>query len=251
MAFTWSERRRTAIIAGFAAAGLMLLAGIAFAVMYEVPSCMDGKKNQDESGIDCGGSCAYLCKADVDVPRIMFARAIASAGRTDVIAYVENRNRLAEAKAARYTVEVFDEAGALLGKREGTMDLPARATVPLYVPGILQGVASAPRAFVSFDADTRWQVPDEAIVPIAVSDVQLVSGAEPRVTAVLSNPSPSATYDRTAIATVFDAGGQAVAASKTVVRVIPGLSSATAIFTWKEPFLGSARVEVSVLPILP
>lgn len=240
------------IIGGFVAVMLVLAAGVAFAVMYKVPSCMDGKQNADEAGVDCGGSCAYLCKADVEAPRISFARAVASGGRTDVIAYVENRNRNAEAKAASYAVEVFDEAGTLLGKKEGTIDLPARSVVPVFIPGILPGIGVTPRAFVSFPDDMRWRTPTENEPPFSVTGVKLVEGTQPRVTATIGNTAATASYGRTAIATVFDASGQAIAGSKTMVRQIPAFGSAEAVFTWTEPFQGTAaRVEVSVVPVLP
>jgi hypothetical protein len=252
MALTWSERRRTGIIAGFAIVLLLAVAGIAFAVMYEVPSCMDGKQNADESGVDCGGSCAYLCKADVEAPRVSFVRAVANGGRTDVIAYVENRNRDAEAKSARYAVEVFDEAGSLLGKKEETIDLPPRAVVPIFVPGILPGIGAAPRAFVSFDDAIRWRTPGEGEAAYAATEVSLILGEQPRVTAKIGNASAAASYGRTAVATVFGADGQAIAASKTVVRQIPAFGTADAVFTWPEPFAGTpVRVEVIVVPVLP
>ena len=252
MALTWSDRRRTTVIAGFAIVVLLIGSGTAFAVMYKVPSCMDQKQNGDETGVDCGGSCAYLCRADVDAPRVTFARAVSSAGRTDVIAYVENRNRDAETKGAKYTVEVFDEAGAPLGKREGTIDLPARAVVPIFIPGIVTGIGAVPRAFVSFDDAMQWRTPRGDEASFSVSGVALTQDAQPRVTAKIGNTSAVAAYGRTAIATVFDADGLAIAASKTVVRQVPAFGVTDAVFTWPEPFAGTAvRVEVSVVPVLP
>lgn len=253
MALTWADKRRTYIIGGAIALGIVLLSGILFAVLYDAPSCMDGRQNQDETGIDCGGSCMYLCAHEVQEPRLTFARAVTNGtGRTDVIAYVENRNQNAEAKAARYIVEVFGESGTLLGKREGTIDLPARATVAIFVPGVYQGVGAVPRAFVSFDKDTRWRNARGRENAIAISGIELVSGSRPRVNATLSNVAPSAVYNRTLVATVFDVEGVAIAASQTVVREVPALGTASAVFTWPEAFSGlAARVEVTAVPTLP
>lgn len=252
MDLSWSERRRYGIYAGFGIAALLLITGIVFAVVYDVPTCTDGKQNADETGVDCGGSCAYMCNASVETPRTTFARTVTSGGRTDVIAYIENRNRDAEAKDARYTIELFDDTGALLGKRDGSIDLPARSTVAIYVPGILQGIGVAPRAFVTFDTDMKWRAPKEADVLVTVSNTQLTLSDKPRVTATLKNPSPDTLYDRTVVATVFGSDGLAIAASKTVARTIPGLDTADVVFTWSEPFVGeAARVEVNVLPVLP
>lgn len=255
MAFTslsWADRRRGIIIGGAVLAGLTLIAGIIIAVMYDVPTCTDGTQNADETGVDCGGSCAYLCRADIEAPRVTFARAVVSGGRTDVIAYVENRNRDAEADDAHYTLELFDESGSPLAKREGVVDMPARSIVPIFVPGLLNGISVAPRTFVSFDGDTKWRTPKTGDAPLTATNVQMSLGPQPRVTASVNNPGPDTAYGRTVVATVFDTDGQATAASKTVVRAVPGFASADVVFTWPEPFSGAAmKVEVSVLPVLP
>ncbi|MES2931347.1 MAG: hypothetical protein V4682_01445 [Patescibacteria group bacterium] len=253
MALTWADKRRFYVIGGAVLIGIALLTVFAISILYEAPSCMDQKLNQDEAGIDCGGSCAYLCAHEVQEPRITFARTIENGnGRTDVIAYIENRNQTAEAKGARYTVEVFDESGTLLGKREGMLDLPARSTVSLFVPGIYQGIGAAPRAFISFAEDTDWRNARGGENAIAVSQADLVLGEKPRVNVILSNSAPTALYNKTIIATVFDQTGVAIAASQTVVREIAGLGTATAVFTWNQPFQGTpARVEVTSVPTLP
>lgn len=253
MALTWGDKRRFIIIGSAAVLGTLLLAGIVIAVLYDAPSCMDARQNQDETGIDCGGSCAYLCRNEVQEPRLSFARAVTNgSGRTDVIAYIENRNQAAEAKDARYTVEVFDELGDLLGKREGTIDLPARSTVALYAPGVYVGVGATPRAFVSFDEDMRWRNARGGQAPLAISGIELIPGSRPRVNATITNVAPSAAYNQTFVATVFDTEGVAIAASQTVVREVPALGTASAVFTWPEAFMGTAvRVEVIVVPVLP
>jgi hypothetical protein len=253
MALTWADKRRFYVIGGAALIGIALLTVFIISILYEAPSCMDQKQNQDEAGVDCGGSCAYLCAHEVQEPRVAFARTIENgSGRTDVIAYIENRNQTAEAKGARYTVEVFDESGTILGTREGMIDLPARSTVSLFVPGIYQGIGTAPRAFISFEENVKWRNARGGDNTITVTQADLVLGDKPRVNAILSNISPTAIYNKTVIATVFDQTGVAIAASQTVVREIGGLGTAVVVFTWNQPFQGSAaRVEITSVPVLP
>ncbi len=231
--------------------GIVLLAGIVIAVVYDAPSCTDLTQNQDETGVDCGGSCAYLCNDTVQAPRVQFARAIENGvGRTDVIAYVENRNAGAEANDAPYTVEVFATDGTPLGMRVGTIDLPARSTTALFVPGV--AAAGGVRAFVSFEDAMRWRTARSGDLPLVVSRIDRVEGDRPRITALLENPAPEAQYNRTIIATVFDVAGEAIAVSQTVVREVPALGTAEAVFTWNAPYRGQgARVEVVTVPELP
>lgn len=252
MALTWAMRQRAYIISGFIAAGLLLLATIVIVVLYDTPTCSDGKQNQDERGIDCGGSCAHLCAADVEPVRVPLVRPVVSvAGRTDLVAYVENRNSGAEAKGAPYVAEVFDDAGRLLGAREGSIDLPPRSIAPLFIPGILSS-QGAVRAFVSFPEGVLWRTPREGAPEPSVRDAILVPGDAPRVRATVHNPAATPAYDRRAVATIFGADGLAIAASQTVVRYIDAYGTAEAIFTWPEPFTEPPiRIEVRVVPVLP
>lgn len=234
-----------------AALFLALVAGIALAVVYDPPSCADGAQNQDEEGVDCGGSCAYLCDASAAPLRVSFARALSAGNRTDLLAYVENRNPEAEARRAPYTAEIFGEDGTLRAKREGVLDIPARATVPLFIPGLYGGDAPAARAFVSFGG-VKWSAPREGSAPVRVERAELVPGTEPRVNATVANPSARAVYGQKLVVTVFDAAGIALVASQTVVREVPAQGEAAAVFTWSAPFPGEpARIEVLPVPVLP
>jgi len=247
---TWAQKRRFMIIGSAAALFVVLAAGLLFSVMYAPTSCTDRKQNQGEEGIDCSGPCSTVCNALVDAPRVSFARAFVTVnGRTDVIAYVENRNQEAEAKSAKYTVELFGESGLELAKREGMIDLPARSVVPVFLPALYTGPLPVTRAFVTFTNPIRWTRQQEGRTVPSVSDALFTQGAEPRVTATLRNPSAVTLYNVKIIATAFDADGIALAASQTVVREIPAFGTSAAVFTWAAPFGEPLRVEV--LPLLP
>ena len=98
----------------------------------------------------------------------------------------------------------------------------------------------------------KWRNARSAETALEIRSIELIQGALPRVNATLANPDPEAVYNRTVVATVFDAGNVAIAASQTVVRQVPGLGTAQAVFTWPEAFRGAAvRVEVTSVPTLP
>lgn len=238
------------IIGTVAAVLVVFLSALAFSIFYDAPSCMDRTQNQGEEGTDCGGPCSKLCAALLDAPRVSFARAlITTNGRTDVIAYVENRNQASEAKNARYVMELFSADGLLLAKKEGTIDLPARSTVPVFLPGVYMGPVPVSRAFVTFEEEITWTRAREGRTVPKVSDAVFLQGTEPRVTATLQNPTPVALYNVKVIATAFDADGSALAASQTVVREIPAQGTVQAVFTWTAPFGDPLRIEV--IPLIP
>lgn len=251
----WATRRRLLIMGGIGAVVVLIAAATVFAFIYRPPSCTDRKQNQDETGVDCGGtSCTYLCTAEVDAPVVRFVRPLSPApGRTDVVAYIENRNQTAAVKHARYTIELYDADNLLIGKQGGVIDLPPRSIIPLFVPGFPTDRHDAVRAFLAFNVDSlHWTTETRAAVAPSVGDIRLDTSAQPRVYAIARNQAPRTLYDSMLVATVFDAAGTVIAASQTVLREIPGQGAVSALFTWNEPFTGvPVRVEVLPVPMLP
>jgi hypothetical protein len=249
----WAKKRQALVLAIFAAVGIALVTVISIAIFYKTPTCTDGKQNQGETGLDCGGPCARACVVDVRPAQVRFARAVASApGRTDVIAYVDNPNQDAAAHAVRANVEAYDANHTLLAKREVMFDLPSGGTVPVYVEGLVSSSTSAvTQTFFTLDpASITWiRVSGKPIVP-AVQNIQWQGGSMPRVSATLSNPLAQAASNITLIAVVFDSSGQAIAASRTFVSTLPPQGTAPLIFTWSIPFT-SAPARVDVVPIIP
>jgi hypothetical protein len=139
----------------------------------------------------------------------------------------------------------------LIGKQTGTVDLLPASVTPVFIPAAATGSAPAARAFLTIDESTiRWfRYEDMRTLP-TVRDVRTENDASPRVSAVLANDSFDPLYSVTAIVTLFDREGNAIAASKTVLPTIGARDTATAIFTWNIPFAG-VPVRVEVLPLLP
>ena len=252
MTLDWAKRMRLMIVGGIAAVIFLLIAGVAIAVFYKVPTCTDQKLNQDEEGIDCGGSCLRICTAQVTSPIVLFARPLSVQGRTDVIAYVQNPNKHAQAKDAPYTVELYGADAVLITRVKGTFDIPAGKTVPLFIRAATKG-AIVTRAFVTLPAENIVWNKTEGVYPgVAVQNPTITEGAAPRVTATLENAAFDPVFEVRAIGVVFDAEGNVLAASETLVPVLKAQSSAPVTFTWNEPFTAPhTRFEVVPLIRLP
>lgn len=248
---TWGQRRQWIIEGGFVALGLLILAGVLIAVLYKAPSCMDGKQNQGEQGIDCGGPCPYLCSVDENQPVVRFAKNVSpTPGRTDVIAYIDNPNANGGVQHAAYTLQLYGTDGTLLAQKNGTINLPPSMTAPLFVPSIYSGGQVVAQTFLTLDAmSLKWLRNYPIAVVASTTDIQIVNGdsASPRVTATLQNPTAHILYGLTVTATVFDANNNAIAASQTVVTELPAQGSVPIIFTWNQPF-GAPAARVEILP---
>ena len=244
---SWASRRRTFVVGGVLVIIIGIIAVVLVATFYETPSCTDGVENQNEDGTDCGGPCAYLCRAGVAAPSVRFVRQLTlSGGRTDVIAYIDNPNPLAAVRGARFSIELYGPDNVILATKEGVVDLPPSSTVPVFVPEFFSGFQEVARAFLIFDDESlHWfRLSEEPIIP-SVTDITLETGEIPRVRANLGNAGSRPAYAGMAGATAFDVSGNAIASSRTLISLIAAHGTAEAVFTWNEPFSAlPARVEV-------
>ena len=253
---SWAARRRLFILLIIGAVVVAFLATLSIATFYDTPTCSDSVQNQDESGIDCGGSCAYLCTAELQPPTVLFAKAMSnSAGRTDVIALVENKNATAAAKDVPYRIQLYSKDRFLIQEVSGTLDVPPATTVPIFVPGIVSGKQAVANVFLIIDpASPRWftltQATDTRRVPTVSDTRQGGTPDAPRVEATFSNPGVTPLADVRAIVFVRDERGDVIAASSTVVPAIPAQEQAVATFTWNSAFRGTP-VLIEVIPVIP
>ena len=246
----WSKRRQLFIETVLTLCGVAIIAVVIIATIYKAPSCTDQKQDGNETGIDCGGPCPYLCSVTEIPPQVSFVVPVfPQPGRTDVIAYVENKNPDAEVQGARYQVELYDNANQLIASKVGTMNLPPATTEPLFIPDIYIGTDAAHAAFLTFDpASLLWQRDSARPILPQQSQLQLIDGAMPKITAVLTNPTAYPIYNQTVVVTVFNAKNNAIGASQTVVPVLSAQGSAPIVFTWNQPFPNKAVREV-ILPV--
>lgn len=253
---SWANERRTFILVILGLIGATVLSWVIIAAIFKEPTCADGAQNQDEQGVDCGGSCAYLCSALLPspVPEVSFARALSlPGGRTDVIAYISNENPSAAVKGARYTIEMFSDEQTLVATHAGVVDIPASSEIPVYIPNLFSGNQTVSNVFLTFDTTSLWwkqRAPEE--VRIQTGEVNVSGTTNPRVTATLINNTATALTSTKFIATIFDSAGNAIAASQTVVTSIGAFSEAQAVFTWNQAFSAvPARVDVRPVVVLP
>lgn len=251
---SWAAGRRLLIALIVGAVLLIVLGAFTFSAVYKAPSCTDGKQNQDETGVDCGGSCAYACAVDASLPTVTFARAVhPTPERTDLIAEIQNPNAAYAVKGAHYTAELFARDGSTLATKEGTIDLPPRGSgpTPLFIANLYRGNAEVAQAFISFDDSSLYwyrYTDTRALPEIDTPDFERID--PPRVRAQVSNPTASTIQNIRLVATVFDEKGVAIGASETRIESLAPRATASAVFTWNSAFLTDTP-RASVRAILP
>ena len=248
---TWASKRKLIIIGVISVVVALCAGAIWYFFFHTPPSCIDGKQNQQEEGIDCGGSCTYLCTASQAAPSVRFVRAFSPLpGRTDVIAYVDNPNTNAEAYQAPYTIELYNDQNVLVAKTQGVVDLPALSTAPVFVPQLFSGSEVVSHAFLTFaSSGIHWIKAAPLAKTLETQNIVYSPGETPRVTATVYNKTAEPRLRAYFVATLFGVDGKALASSATIVDVIPAQGTNSLVFTWPTP-ITEAVARVDIMPVL-
>lgn len=121
----------------------------------ETPTCTDGKQNQKELAIDCGGPCKP-CMPELEKIRILKIKAVRAADNSyDFLAQVENPNREYGASKFTYQFEAFDQSGNSIQKIEGSkFILPSETKYIIETPITL---TSAPTKITFGVQNAIWE----------------------------------------------------------------------------------------------
>lgn len=84
---------------------------IYFFVLKPIPSCFDGKKNQSEEGIDCGGPCPPCELKELKLIQILPVGIVSLDGKTSALIELRNPNINWGADKFYYELNFYDSAG--------------------------------------------------------------------------------------------------------------------------------------------
>lgn len=239
----WAFWRRVQYGSGFGLFVSLIVVGVYFGYFYESPQCFDGAQNGSETGVDCGGACTRICAAEVVAPRVVWAKSFRVVdGQYNAVAYIENRNRSAASPVVGYTF-TLKQGSTTLAERTGRTVLPPGSTYPVFEGRIAVPSGSSPTE------TTLTLAPVDVWVPAVIGRDQFrttditLSGADasPRLRAVVENTTIAPARDVEVVATIFDAEGNPVTASQTLVDELPGQERREVYFTWPEPIAKTVR----------
>jgi hypothetical protein len=245
----WASARKLfytiSVIAFFA----LVAVGVYFSQYYRAPTCTDGKQNQNEEGVDCGGSCAVICPASVADPIVLWNRSFPVArGVYNAVAYIENPNANLGVKMVTYRFKLYDEENILVAERVGKAFIAPNERFAIFEPRINTGERIPKRTFFEFIKFSDWTKLDKEMPKILVRGEKSSSiGTSSRVDATLQNSTIVDISDVNVVAIVYDKNNNAMAVSATKVDKLKADSSYNVAFTWDVPFLPESspwRVEV-------
>lgn len=233
---TWAKQRQLYYLLGiftfFAIIGLIL-----FFVYKPIPSCFDGKQNQDEAGIDCGGVCAKACSEQISPLKVYWARPLAvSPGWYDLVAQVENLNVNLGTRELAYTFYLYDVDNILITKRSGSTFANPGEKFVIFESRVETGSREARRAFIEFSTQTIWERIGHISKNIYLEKKDFINEPKPTLRLSVSNDGLQTVGPIQILAVLSDINGNALAASATNIDVLDPNSQQETYFTWPTAF---------------
>ena len=235
MSISWAAKKQLTYLL-FA---LVAVAGLIAAIWLNItaPSCTDGKQNQDEQGIDCGGVCAKECLGEIKDLAILWSKPLKVAGNNyDAVALVENRNLFLSAKSVKYQFKFYDDRNILIASRQGEIFINPGQKFAIFENSIDVGARKPAKVFLEFQKNINWEIYKGENLGLVVVKKEYQDSPMPSISATLENKTLANVKGFYAVAIIYADDGNAIAASATKIGEIKGGASAEIFFTWPENF---------------
>jgi hypothetical protein len=246
---SWARKRQLMFISIFLGI-LVVIAGGLYFIYKPVPTCFDGKQNQTEVGVDCGGTCAKACTSQLVPLTIWWTRVFpVSKGIYDVANLVENQNTHFGVRKINYTRRVYDKFNVLIAERTGATFFNPQEKFVIYEPNIDTKEQIADKAFLYFDEKAVWQRIKVTPPTISIGAKNYSNSPLSRLQSSVTNNSLDTLRGTKFVAVLSDQAGNALAASQTVVDVLLGNASQELNFTWPTPLQANPAI-IDIYPKL-
>ncbi len=246
------HRRQKKLVFGTIYGALLL--GIAYLVYlpFKPPeTCFDGKQNQNETGVDCGGVCG-ACVVEPVLENIrVLETAWVFAGKGDeydVVGKISNPNNDYGASEVAYTFQVIGESGNILAERQGTSFILPKETK--YIVETSLSFSGKPSRVEVVLRNTTWEkfagYKERPALEAYNRSFERTSGINfGAAKGLVVNNSP---FDFTNVGIVVvlrDGSGNVVALQKTDMQTLRSGEQRDFTLVWPDPFQGDVeKVEV-------
>lgn len=216
-------------------------------------TCEDGIQNQNEVGVDCGGSCE-ACVGLPQAPELVQTPIFIAGegGHIDLLFAIKNRNPQWGLKKLPYTIVLQDSEGGRIGERTGSTFLLPLEEHFVVEQAIETTVDFSPAKVVVEFGEPVWiEVPDRVsengLIVLQPTFTRLVGVPEvAEAKGVIRNDAPFS-YDRIEVhVAVYDSLGEPVGFRRTEMRTLSSGERREFRVAWRAPFtlLGEPRLEI-------
>lgn len=228
---------------------IVFIGGGAYYIFQPAPSCFDNKKNQNETGVDCGGSCTSCVLKNSQPLRISSLEIFDNGNKTiTAIGEIKNVNLSVGAKQFLYTIAIYDRADRELFSKSGRSFVYPDKSRTIIEPAIAVEPAAAARGEIKI-GEVFWQaeadfggIPEKNLAVIGMTIRG--DGGGFIIAGAVKNANPIAA-DRVVIkAVLFDKDGLRRGASQTIIEKLPAFEERS--FTIRVPLRREAAARVDI-----
>jgi hypothetical protein len=243
MAIAWGIKRQLMYFSIFALF-IAAIIGIVIYVFYPEPSCFDTRQNQDEVGVDCGGSCAP-CTNLIREPNILWTRFFnVDEDEVDVAALLENVNRFVGTSRFTYAVKLYDSENILIAIRENTTFVEPGSRFVVLETNIKVGERRPVRAVIEV-RNAVWEADESEVIKIDVINTRKFLTETPTHLEVSIKNQAIRTYRDIEVQVIlYNSKGDAVGVSKTFIEILNIDEQKNISFTWPSPLPDAENVEI-------
>lgn len=219
--------------------------------LYVPPSCFDGKRNQDEVGIDCGGGCDLYCASQVGSVKTSWINLFeVSPGWWSVLAYLENPNFDKWTDYLPYRIVLYDEAGTQLLERKGITYANSELTIPIFEGRFPTKDKTPTRATFEWLDTPVWYKPRDTHRVTTEQHELFVAGVGHELQVTVVNGEPFPVRDVTVVAILYDTRENPLAVSETYIDYMGLRERKRVSFSWPRPF-PEAVGRIEFIPRVP
>ncbi|OGF82620.1 hypothetical protein A2924_01100 [Candidatus Giovannonibacteria bacterium RIFCSPLOWO2_01_FULL_44_16] len=248
MAFSWGFKKQLSFFGIFAFV-VLLIVGVGVYFFWPDPTCYDGRQNQSEEAVDCGGPNCLPCQSQIKDLTTLWTRSLKiSDGTYDFAAMVENSNSFLKASRFNYLIKFYDSNNILIAIKESTSYAEPGEKFVIFEPSISTQNRIPVRADLEIDKKTlNWNKIESKPLQIDILKTSKLLGAgelpPPRLEADIKNQS-KATYRNIEATAVLWGGELVLGVSRTFIESMDIDETKTIVFTWPTPIEGVDRVEI-------
>ncbi len=255
---SWSAKRKLGYASMVFGVILIFIIIPSFYFFYKAPTCFDNIMNGDETGMDCGGSCARLCQSAFLPPRIEWGGAKIEKladGLYNAASYIVNPNINGGAVDVPYKISLYDSEGILITEKNGVVNLYPRRNSLAFQTAINTGKRIPTKATFEFTKSPVWFKSTDKLDGIIVSDKKYTEDQNGSSLEVTLENKNLTSYNNINVSVVLsDINGNVIGFSQTRVDVVgvKGVNDnhiEVAPFTW--PISRDGKVtSIEVMPLI-
>lgn len=217
--------------------------------IFPSPTCVDGKQNGFEIGVDCGGLCALRCSSEVVPLSVTWSRFIKVSGSSyDVVAMISNKNINNAAHFVNYTFTLYGQDGQPFQDIKGTTVTPVNGDFPIIRQSIT--AIKVPKSVtVSIEDAPHYMVNEKSTSPtLSIGNERFEAGDKPRVYVSVQNRKRMTIRNLPIEVVLFDEDNNAYAVGSTNIPELAKEETKTVSFVWESP-LPVAPTRIRAYPI--